>query len=240
MPPASRRTCSFPGCKSGPIPEGESKSGPYVTHQECMTRAEVTEDLNSHVKMVHELPLQHKQVSVQQFQAETERLKLTPQNSVDDDISLDDDAPARPSRSKLETIPRPKISSNSTQSDWSFFVAQWARYVSGANLNSEQKLNQLWACCSLDLQRSLHDGNSASIKDPNVLMKNVRLLALKKLNNLVNIVDFQDMAELTEETVTAFATRLNGHANLCDMNKTCSNCDREVSFKKKMILYQFV
>ena len=119
MPVASRQTCEFPGCVSGPIPDGQDTNGPYMTHPECATHAEVTEDLNNHVNMVHNLPLKHQQVAVQQYQAETDRMRLTPQDSVgDDNINEDDSATAsRHSKSKLETIPRPKIAANSTQSD---------------------------------------------------------------------------------------------------------------------------
>ena len=71
-------------------------------------------------------------------------------------------------------------------------------------------------------------------------MENIRLLAVKKLNNLVNIVDFQAMTQLNEETVTSFATRLSGHANLCDMLVKCPTCEVDVSFKNKLVMFQFV
>ena len=107
-------------------------------------------------------------------------------------------------------------------------------------MSDKQQVNQLWAACSDELQRSLNYGNSANIKDPALLMENIRLIAVKKLNNLVNIVEFQTMSQFNDETITAFATRLSGHANLCDMNTTCDQCDQEISLKKKMIMYQFV
>ena len=122
MPPASRRTCTVPGCTSGPLAEGEETPGPYVTHVECATRAEVSEDLRDHVNMVHDLPLKTQQVQVHQYQAETERLRLTPQTSVDDELEPEDTQQnAKLPKSKLESIPRPKIQSSATQSDWGFF-----------------------------------------------------------------------------------------------------------------------
>ena len=121
MPPASILTCTFPGCQSGPTPEGEDTPGSYITHIECQTRADVKEDLKDHVHMVHDLPLKHQQVQVSQYQAETDRLRLTPQNSVDDELLPEDNGRPPKLRAKLETIPRPKIQSSSTESDWSFF-----------------------------------------------------------------------------------------------------------------------
>ena len=90
-------------------------------------------------------------------------------------------------------------------------------------MTKTQEINQLWATCSEELQCSLHNGNSQKIKDPFVLLENIRLLAVKKLNNLVNVVEFQALSQFSNETVTAFATRLNGHANLCDKLVTCED-----------------
>ena len=234
MPVASRRTCTVPGCKSGPLVEGEDEPGPYNTHVEFATRAEVTEDLRDHVKMVHELPIRAQQVQVGQYQAENERLCLTPQVSVDDEIEPEHTQTSL-RRSKLESIPRPKIQSSATRSDWGFFLAQWNRYVDGSGMSKPQQINQLWAACSEELQHSLHHGNSSSITEPSLLIENIMILAVKKFNNLVNVVEFQNFAQFNNETITAYATRLSGQANLCDMLVKCPKCAIEVSFKNKFV-----
>ena len=165
MPNASRRECEYPGCVSGPPREGQDTNGPYLSHPECTTRAEVSEDIKNHVEMVHSLPLKQQQVQVEQYKAKTERIKVQ-QNNQDDDVDVESVSTAsgstanhRKSRVRLDTIPRPKIQSNSTASDWSFFAAQWARYVDGSDMTDLQQINQLWASCSEDLQRSLHNGS---------------------------------------------------------------------------------
>ena len=114
-----------------------------------------------------------------------------------------------------------------------FFSAQWERYVSGSNMTPQKQIKE-------DLQRSLHNGNSAKIEDPALILGNIQLIAVKKLNNLVNVVEFQSLTQFPEETVTAFGTRLNGKANLCDLITPCENCQTEVSFKNKFIMYQFI
>ena len=76
MPLASRRTCTVPNCKSGPLVEGEDEPGPYISHVECATRAEVSEDIRDHVRMAHEIPIQAQQAQITQYQAENERLRL--------------------------------------------------------------------------------------------------------------------------------------------------------------------
>ena len=243
MPVASRRTCEFPGCVSGPIPEGSETPGPYISHVDFTTRAEVQEDIRDHVNMVHNLPLEHQKLSVKQYKVQTERMKVTNSEADGDDSNPDSIASStasRKSHSKLESIPRPRIKENCTQSDWSFFSAQWERYVSGSDMTPQQQINHLWASCSEDLQRSLHNGNSAKIQDPAILLGNIQLIAVKKLNNLVNVVEFQSLTQFPEETVTAFGTRLNGKANLCDLITQCENCQTQVSFKNKFLMYQFI
>ena len=97
-------------------------------------------------------------------------------------------------------------------------------------MTNDQQLHQLWASCSEELQRALHNGNSAKITDPNSLLENIRLIAVKKVNNLVNNVEFTSMQQFSDETVTAWGTRLNGHANMCDMLVQCDDCEQDVSF----------
>jgi hypothetical protein len=48
------------------------------------------------------------------------------------------------------------------------------------------------------------------------------------------------MQQFSDETVTAWGTRLNGHAKMCDMLVQCEGCENDVSFAEKMIMYQFV
>ena len=103
-------------------------------------------------------------------------------------------------------------------------------------MTNDQQLHQLWASCSEELQRALHNGNSAKITEPDLLLKNIRLIAVKKVNNLVNIVEFQSIQQFSNETVTAWGTRLNGHANMCDMLVQWEDCEQDVSFAEKMIM----
>ena len=149
MPNASRRECEFPGCVSGPPREGHDTNGPYLSHPECATRAEVTEDIKNHVEMVHNLPLKHQEVQVEQYKAKTERIRVQQQSQDNDDIDAESgstnsgstQSQSRKSRVKLENIPRPKIQSNSTASDWSFFSSQWSRYVDGSEMTPQQQVN---------------------------------------------------------------------------------------------------
>ena len=141
---------------------------------------------------------------------------------------------------KRGSLPRPKVGLGSLEADWGFFTAQWSRYVAGSHMTDEQQVHQLWAVCSEELQRAMHDGGQGRVTDPGTLMDNIRLISVRKLNNLVNICEFQSMTQNSSETCTAFGTCLNGLSNICDMYTSCSECEAQVSFTEDMILYQFI
>lgn len=48
------------------------------------------------------------------------------------------------------------------------------------------------------------------------------------------------MGQQRHETITSYSTRLNGLSYLCDLFMTCPNCNADVSFKEKVIMYQLI
>ena len=137
MPNAARRSCQVPGCELGP-PDDNGIRGPYFTHEENATKAEVKEDLESHVEMAHKIPMQQAQTntkqveaSTQQIQAktketeaETRRLLVERGTDIQDAPQTEDNTAQRRFHEKRDSIPRPTMEENSTESDFSFFQAQ--------------------------------------------------------------------------------------------------------------------
>ena len=250
MPTASRRACEYPGCTSGPPGEG-GVNGPYLSHEDCSTKAEVTEDIKNHVEMAHRLPMQVQQNAANLIGQETARIKaqteqLKVQNASNDDLDGVDDSTdtTQSNRSrftnKRDSIPRPTIDENCTESDWNFFTAPWKRYTMGSNMTDEQEIQQMWAAASQTLQRKLHSGGGNRATTPLQILNSMKFLAVKRRNNVVNIVKFQRMGQSTEESITSYSTRLNGHADICDLFVTCPQCSHDVSYKDDFILYQFL
>ena len=252
MPPAARKLCDFPGCTSGP-PDDNSQPTPYITAQDCQTRAEVMDDLKTHIRVAHEIPFQMAKdstlrIAIEAMKIEAEAAKLrterpTPVSSPrSTDLSGDSDVTPAPNlpRDKKESLPRPKIQEQCNDTDWSFFVSSWKRYVEGTQLTENQQILHLCVACSDSIQRMLHSTNSDGITDPNELMENIRLIAVKRKNNLVNIIELQKMGQGADETILQYSTRLNGQANICDLFVPCTNCDHDVSFRDKTIMYQFI
>ena len=48
------------------------------------------------------------------------------------------------------------------------------------------------------------------------------------------------MGQQQHESVTAFSTRLNGQADVCDLLVECKTCHQDVSFNDKVLMYQLV
>ena len=57
MPPATRKTCEFPGCVSTPPTTEDGVPTPFVTSVENQTKAEVSEEMDKHIERAHLLHL---------------------------------------------------------------------------------------------------------------------------------------------------------------------------------------
>ena len=191
MPNATRRSCDYPGCDAGP-PDANNIHRPYVTHPDNVRREEVTEDLKQLVEMAHLLPIRLEEAASCKIEAEANKILAEAQRLT---TSLDPPAQipseARRYKDKRDSIPRSKIEENITESDWGFFSAQWKRYTSSTSMEPDQEVNHLWAACSEQLQRSLHNVGAGELRDPKALMSTIKLLSVKRRNNLVNIVELQ-------------------------------------------------
>lgn len=252
MPNATRRTCQVPGCSLGP-PGPNEEPTPYITHEDKTTKAEVKEDLDSHVEMAHRLPLQDRQNSTKdkeadtaqihartkEKEAETRRLMVEQGTDVQDLPSQKAQQPQK-FQEKRDYIPHPTIEENSTETNFSFFMAQWTRYVANTHMTENQQVHQLWAACTNSLQKQLHYGGSAKCATVTQLMSAIKRLAVNRRNNLVNIVEFQRMGQHKEENIMSYVTRLNGQADVCDMFVACPGCSTNVSYKENMIMTQFI
>ena len=52
---------------------------------------------------------------------------------------------------------RPSIDEGITESDWSFFLAEWSRYKEATAITGPAAVRHLWQCCSETLCRALHN-----------------------------------------------------------------------------------
>ena len=53
--------------------------------------------------------------------------------------------------SRVEKPKRPVIECGMSETDWTFFVHKWQRYTRQTKLNTQQKVDELWACMDSEL-----------------------------------------------------------------------------------------
>ena len=245
MPPARRKPCPFPGCEQGE-PDDNGMPSPWLTTEGIPTRAEVDEELREHVRMAHELILQHKKIEVEKIREEANKIRAEAEKNVSERPPGQVvpgqvvQSVARETKEKRAVIPRPTVDEGITEGDWSFFVAQWARYKASTGLSGEAEAQHMWAACSEVLQRSLHNAGAGSLVVAEELMEHIKKLAVKKRNNLVNVIELQGMGQQRDEKISAFIARLNGKAELCDMVVECPTCKVDVTYKEQAIMYQLI
>ena len=126
------------------------------------------------------------------------------------------------------------VEESCTESDRSFFTAEWGHYVAAVGLNSDEAkaVRHLWSACSDILRCALHnDGAQTETVSVNLLQR-VKSLAVNRRNNLVNIMTLQKMGQMRDEGVLSFLSQLNGQADLCDLQMQC--------FKEKFKTLQLI
>merc|ERR1712082_577945 len=135
----------------------------------------------------------------------------------------------------------PVVEENCTESDWSFFVAEWNRYSTAVGLDGDKPgaVRHLWSACSDGLRRALHNDGAQSESLVAQLLQRVKSLAVKRRNNLVNIMRLQKMGQQREEGVLSFLSRFNRQADLCDLQVACA-CSKSVCFKEKFKTLQLI
>lgn len=217
---------------------------------DLVRREEVSLDMKEHVFMTHDLPLHHEESQTNRIMAEAKKLceeaakiqaetasRAPPQQAPAQQPLIQSTASHKP---KGDRIPQPVIDENISESDWGFFLSQWKMYVVGTGLTGEAVKVHLCQSCTEPLQKTLHYSGAGSIDDTDQLLKTIKQLAVKKQNNLVNIIELQKLGQYRDETISAYSARLNGQASLCDFNVECNNCQQEVSFKDKSVMYQMI
>ena len=147
-------------------------------------------------------------------------------------------------RARPESLPRPAIAEGATEADFARFEDKWARYKRStlAQATPQHVLDQLWACCSTELETSVYNTGANSNTAEKELMEAIKKLAVRRQNCLVNVTQFLDMAQDNEETAGRFMARLKGQASTCSFSLPCPapDCTQTVIYTEQMVAHQLV
>ena len=172
-----------------------------MTDAECNSVTKRKEDLQLHISMVHdarrveqETEAEHLEVEAKKISAETKKIESETASRVADR------GPAEAARGlsnqkgeRKAPMERPSIDEGITEGDWSFFQAEWDRYVGAVGLKDDDPgaTRHLWSACSESLRRALHNDGARDVASPKVLLSRIKSLAVKRRNNLVNVMTLQ-------------------------------------------------
>ena len=152
-----------------------------------------------------------------------------------------------------EKVPRPQVEKGVTDDDWNFFLDRFTHYKRVYSLAGLEVKDQLLACCDEDLRRDLYRTMGAGYNDitENLLLEEIRKLAVPHQNQLVNVVSLMGMVQDTDEGIRNFSARVQGQAKVCTFTvavqakcpdqETCKKQFEVIaSYHKEMVKHQIV
>ena len=140
---------------------------------------------------------------------------------------------------KLEKLPRPSFQLEMSQAEWAFKKSQWDAYISQTPVSETVKVQQLRAACEDDLMRRVYDaGDLSSMNTESLLLDQIKKIAVRVVHKTLHLQNLWKMVQSPEESIRAFASRLVGTAELCDLFVTCSKsgCTQRTSFRDEVVL----
>ena len=136
--------CQVRGCTSG------EDGGPFQTDEDCATVAERTAELKEHSYQVHTFGVEQEQADAARVMAEAakgtaEAAKIT----AEAEKVRAERTGVRQSDSQTEkkaVMQRPTIDEAVSESNWSFFEAEWCRYMVATGLDEDAvgAIRHLW------------------------------------------------------------------------------------------------
>ena len=187
-------------------------------------------------------------LSQQQFETLLGRLTVNNGNG-------NSDGAATPGSSKLVKPSRPTIDIDTSESEWSVFEDQWARFKRMAKLTVIEEIrDNLRQCCSPQLNKRLFDVkgaatlNAASEED---LLSWIKEIAVKGVHTEVHRTQFVHCKQKQGESLNSYHGRLKSESKLCDFRVpapascsvdtcTCANHGMQISYQDDMVATQLI
>ena len=116
---------------------------------------------------------------------------------------------------------------------------QWDAYIAQTPASDDQKVQQLRAACTKDLLQRVYDcGNFAQLNTVNLFIEKMKELSVVKVHKTIHMVQLWKMTQQPAESVRAFAARITGKADLCDLTVICpkDNCNTRAPYRDEVVL----
>ena len=86
--------------------------------------------------------------------------------------------------SRADKLPRPALREEATEADFIYFSDSWKRYKRSTGLTGQAAIDQLWACCSPELSRSVYDSGVTSEDSESKLLEVMKRMAVRAQNSI--------------------------------------------------------
>ena len=102
---------------------------------------------------------------------------------------------------KVETWKGPKVTLNTVEGEWHYFICKWEAYKVDTKASSKDLLEELWACLLEDLERlTFNEGKKSSFTMENLIVEGIKATAVTEQHPAVHMLDLKDAKQTTEET----------------------------------------
>ena len=123
----------------------------------------------------------------------------------------------------MEKLPRPTFALGMPEAAWEFKTVQWKGYTEQVEASDSQKLQQLQAACTPDLQRIYDAGSYATLTSTTLLMNKMEKIAVVMVHKALHIMNMWNMTHQSDESIRGFAASITGIADLCGMILECTS-----------------
>ena len=140
---------------------------------------------------------------------------------------------------------RPEVDLGFSETQWAFFIDEWDLYKRRASLKPEHLTDELRACCSKELRKTLFDlvGSSTlkSLGETDLLEK-IRSVAVIGKNKAVHRKEFYEVQQAPDEPVNRFVATLRSKAERCNFTHKCAKegCEQVNNYGEEMVKDQMI
>ena len=108
---------------------------------------------------------------------------------------------------RVKSPERPEVGLGFSETRWAFFINEWELYKRRTSLKTENVTDELRACCSMELRKTLFDflgsASLASLSEIQLLEK-IRSAAVIGKNKAVHRKEFYEVHQERDEPINRF------------------------------------
>ena len=148
-------------------------------------------------------------------------------------------------RTKIKAAERPEIDIGCNENHWAFFLEEWKSYKRRTSLKPTQIVDELRACCTKELRKTLFDfvgGTTLENITETDLLEKMKASAVIGKSVSVHRKEFYSISQSPGENINLFVAKLKSKAEHCNFTISCVNgtCTQANSYAEAMVSDQMI